>query len=517
MERLKSLLPDGLAHWWSDTGQWERPSPTPAQLRRDVVGAVVFAVISLLLLELSRSFGALNSDDHAVWQQYLTMLLITLPLTVRRRYPLSVMLVLSVLFIVLSLWIPALTMQLPFQVAYFASLYTAVAWAKDRRMLWLATAVVITAMFTWLVLSMTVASAVDQIMEQAMENGEPPGPLPPVVSYAIYNFLINIAYFGGAVMAGQVSWRNALQRDQLAGQATRIERQSVELARRAVIDERLRIARELHDVVAHHISLIGVQAAAARRVLEKRPQVSAESLQVIENSSRDAVSEMRSLLGVLRTDTQLPDGAREGVGGGGTAGVAGRGTAGSGAAGSGAAGSGTADDGGTPGAAAYGSRQADSPREGTAVTPRRADPGLSDLPALVEEHREFGLAIEYTEVEHEPGSLSKVSAPVALSVYRTAQESLSNIRRHSTATRAIMTLRTSGSDGRNWIELETVDNGRPKPSDEDGSGYGLRGIEERVSLHRGTADIGPRDGGGWRVRVRYMLQPETAVSGGGQR
>ncbi|GAB3260538.1 sensor histidine kinase [Arthrobacter pigmenti] len=505
MERLKSLLPDGLAHWWSDTGQWERPSPTPAQLRRDVVGAVVFAGISLLLLELSRSFGVLNSDDHAVWQQYLSMLLITLPLTVRRRYPLLVMLVLSVLFIVLSLWIPALAMQLPFQVAYFASLYTAVAWAKDRRMLWLATAVVITAMFTWLVLSMTVASAVDQIMEQAMENGEPPGPLPPVVSYAIYNFLMNIAYFGGAVMAGQVSWRNALQRDQLAGQAARIERQSVELARRAVIDERLRIARELHDVVAHHISLIGVQAAAARRVLEKRPQVSAESLQVIENSSRDAVSEMRSLLGVLRTDTQLPDGARAGMGGGG---AAGSGTAGSGAA---------DDDGAAPGAGAHGRRGADSPREGTAVTPRRADPGLSDLPALVEEHREFGLAIEYTEVEHEPGSLSQVSAPVALSVYRTAQESLSNIRRHSTATRAIMTLRTGGSDGRNWIELETVDNGRPKPSDEDGSGYGLRGIEERVSLHRGTADIGPRDGGGWRVRVRYMLQPETAVSGGGQR
>lgn len=500
MERLKSLIPDGLSHWWSDTGQWERPSPTAAQLRRDVVGAVVFAIISVLLVELSRSFGALNADDHAAWQQYLTMLLITLPLTVRRRYPLAVMLVLSALFIVLALWIPAIAMQLPFQVAYFASLYTAVAWAKDRRMLWLATAVVITAMFTWLVLSMTVASAVDQIMEQATENGEPPGPLPPVASYAIYNFLINIAYFGGAVMAGQVSWRNALQRSQLAGQAARIERQSVELARRAVIDERLRIARELHDVVAHHISLIGVQAAAARRVLDKRPQVSAESLQVIENSSRDAVSEMRSLLGVLRTDTQLPDEARSGAG---STGVV---SAGAGDARWSSAVA--ADDGG----AAAG--DANVPRSDAAGTHRRAEPGLKDIPELVAEHRTLGLDIEYTEVEHEDGALTRVSAPVGLSVYRTAQESLSNIRRHSTATRALITLRTGESEGRTWIELETVDNGRPKPSEEDSSGFGLRGIEERVSLHRGTSDIGPRDGGGWRVRVRFMLQPAASASGG---
>ncbi|WP_051298366.1 sensor histidine kinase [Arthrobacter castelli] len=514
MERLKSLIPDGLAHWWSDAGQWERPAPTPAQLRRDVVGAMIFVLASVLLLELTRSFGALNSDDHAVWQQYLAILLMTLPLTVRRRYPLSVMLVLSVLFIGLALWIPAISMQLPFQVAYFASLYTAVAWAKDRRLLWLATGVVITAMFTWLVLSMTVASAVDQIMEQAMENGQPPGPWPPVVSAAMYNFLINIGYFGGAVMAGQVSWRNALQRDQLAGQAARIERQSVELARRAVVDERLRIARELHDVVAHHISLIGVQAAAARRVLDRRPQVSAESLQVIENSSRDAVSEMRSLLGVLRTDTELPDGgAPGGTDGAAAAGAAGGSDDGGVAAGVTPAGDamaagGSAGDGAEP---AAGNHLPDTP----ASSRRRADPSLADLPALVEEHRALGLDIEYTDVEHESGALSEVSAPVALSVYRTAQESLSNIRRHSTATRATMTLRTGESEGRTWIELETVDNGRPKPPAEDSSGYGLRGIQERVSLHRGTSDIGPRDGGGWRVRVRYMLQAETSMTGRG--
>ncbi|MHA7171541.1 sensor histidine kinase [Arthrobacter monumenti] len=470
------MIPEGLAEWWSDADQWERPAPSEAQLRRDIAGAGVFVLVSVVLLELSRSFGVMNSDDHAVWQQYLVLLMITAPLAVRRRYPLTVMLVLSGLFIVLALWIPAMAMQIPYQVAYFASLYTAVAWARDRRMLWLGAAVVITAMFTWLILSMTVASAVDQILERALEDGAAPGPFPPVVSYAVYQFIINIAYFGGALMAGQVSWRNALQRSQLAEQARRIEQQSAEIARRAVIEERLRIARELHDVVAHHISVIGVQAAAGRRVLETKPATTAESLQVIEESSREAVAEMRGLLGVLRTDTELPDDGGQSSGGNG----------------SGDSGAGGAD-------------------RNTGGRARTPEPGLDDLPALVAEHRELGLEVEFSAVEHEPDALEAVSGPVALSVYRTGQESLANIRRHSTATAAVMTLRTGTTDERKWVELETVDNGRPKESGDGGSGYGLRGVRERASLHRGVAEIGPREGGGWRVRVRFQLQPERAI------
>jgi signal transduction histidine kinase len=71
-----------------------------------------------------------------------------------------------------------------------------------------------------------------------------------------------------------------------------------------VLDERVRIARELHDVVAHHVSVMGVQAGAARRVMERQPEKAQEALSMIESSSRQAVAELHRLLGFLRRDSQ---------------------------------------------------------------------------------------------------------------------------------------------------------------------------------------------------------------------
>ncbi len=434
----------------SEESRWERPSPTQEQLRRDLIGVVVFFLISAVALELSRGVGAMAEERSPIWLQHCVLALMIFPLVLRRRFPVAVMLVMSALFIVLSLWIPALSIQLSYQVAYFASLYSAVAWAKDRRVLWLGTTVVVVAMTLWLILSLTVSNTFDGMLERVSEGDETwRGILDPLTSAAVYNFMVNFAYFGGAILAGLSSWRNALQRTQLAQQAEQIAQQSAELARRAVIEERLRIARELHDVVAHHVSVIGVQAGAARRVMDRKPDVAAESLRTIEQASRQAVTDMRNLLGVLRSDTSVE---------------------------------GADDDGG-----------------------RHPEPGLPDISALAELQREFGLDVTFSRIEDVSGALDDVSAPLALSLYRTAQESLTNVRRHSTASAAVMTLRTGQTAEQRWVELETVDNGRPRPRAEPGSGFGLQGIRERVALHRGAAEIGPRADGGWRVRARFLM------------
>ena len=434
-----------------DDTNWERPGPTRDELRRDVIGVLIFALVSAFALELTRGFGMVEDDNHPVWVQHAVLALMIVPLVLRRKYPILVMLAMSALFIGLSLLSPLVSLQLSYQVAYFASLYSAIAWAKDRRMLWLGIAVVVAAMTLWLILALTVANTFDGVLAQSADNPDfGGGILDPLASVALYNFLVNFAYFGGAILAGLTSWRNALQRTQLAEQSAKITRQADELARRAVVEERLRIARELHDVVAHHVSVIGVQAGAARRVIDKRPDVAVESLRTIEQASRQAVTDMRNLLGVLRSESaELGD---------------------------------TDDDGG-----------------------RRPEPGLDDLEELARQHQELGLTVQFGTVEDIPGALAEVSAPLALSLFRTAQESLANVRRHSTAGAAVMTLRTGLVGDQRWVELETVDNGMPRPTSERGSGFGLQGIRERVALHRGTAEIGPRSDGGWRVRARFLM------------
>ncbi|WAP52255.1 histidine kinase [Arthrobacter sp. ATA002] len=404
------------------------------------------------MLESIRGFGGMGAEDHPFWLQHLVMALMVLPLAVRRRFPVTVLLVSSALFLVLGMYMPILAVQLAFQGAYFAAIYSGVAWARNRRLLRLALVLVIAAMALWLLLSFTVSNAYESLLQELQEQSEhSSGLLPPMVSYAIFTFLLNAAYFGGAILFGIISWRSAHQREQLAQQSAQLEEQAAELARQAVIDERLRIARELHDVVAHHIAVIGIQAGAARRVLEKKPAATAGALQTIEASSRDAVAQMRSLLGVLRNGQETA----------------------------------TEFDGGAH---------------------RHPEPGLADLPALIAEHEAMGLRVSFHQAGDPASIIDRISAPLGLSIYRTVQESLANVRRHSTAGSAVVALRTGRSEEGEWVEVESVDDGRPRATNTAGSGFGLRGIRERAALHGGSAEIGPRAGGGWRVRVRFPVR-----------
>jgi signal transduction histidine kinase len=432
---------------------WQRPGRLE---RRDVLVGLGTWSLSTFSLELSRSLGGLDTVGQPAWLQWLAVALGAGLLVGRRRWPLTVAALAALHMFVLGLTMPVVMAQLALQIVYFVAIFSGVAWARSRRDMLIVIGAVVALMIVWLAWSFALGSALDEIRSNL--DKEPPaavGLVGGVTAAVLLTALVNLLYFGGAIIGGQISWRAARQRARLAEQAATIAAQSQTLQRRAVLDERLRIARELHDVVAHHVSVIGVQAGAARRVLDRDPVAATGALAQIEASAREAVQQMRSLVGTLRD----PDDTD---------------------------------------AAADGERS------------RAPEPGCADLAELVRRSQDSGLSIAYSLVADPPGAELQLPSPVGLSIYRTAQEALTNIRRHSTAGKATVVLRVQAQGPGAHAEIEVTDDGRPRPGS-SGSGLGLLGVRERAASQRADVDIGPRVGGGYRVRVRFPL---SAADGG---
>lgn len=437
-----ALQPPGLAATRSPVkaNEWSRPRPSRRELRQDVVLGLVMAVAGVCGTELARSASPTPVGMGAGGiEGYLLSAAVALPLCLRRRYPLVVLVAIALLFFTAGERVPvAFLANVVTQAALFMAIYAATAWATDRRRLKVTMIVVVVGMFSWLFYGFVKALQDDAI------KGLGQGLLSPYVSYVILNSGINVAYFFGAYFWGRTAWRTARQHDELERQAAELAAQQQANARRAVIDERLRISRELHDVVAHHISSIGVQAGGARRVVDIDPEASKAALSVIEESSRTAVNEMRQLLGMLRAaDPDLDEAA------------------------------------GTP--------EIKAPQA-----------GADRLPGLVSTVNGDQLSVGF----HQIGHPVKLPETVSVSVYRIAQEALTNVRRHSTARSAHVTLRYLGDTA---VEVEVIDDGRPKHAPV-GSRLGHVGIRERVSLLGGESEIGPRPVGGFRVRARIPIK-----------
>ena len=180
------------------------------------------------------------------------------------------------------------------------------------------------------------------------------------------------------------------------------------------------------------MSVIGIQAAAARRVIDRDPEAAATALGGIERSSREAVAQMRSLLGTLR----------------------------------------------------------DLGEEGAERDGRAPEPGVSDLPALAAERTASGLVTAYDQVESSPGAAQQLPGPLGLSLYRVAQEALANTTKHSTARSARIVLRVEDRTASPYAEVEVLDDGRPRGAT-SGSGLGHLGMSERAAGMRGEVEIGP--------------------------
>jgi signal transduction histidine kinase len=265
-------------------------------------------------------------------------------------------------------------------------------------------------------------------------------------------------------------------RDRAGESAERLRRAQQEheaQTRRAVQEERARIASEMHDVVTHNVSVMVVQAGAARRVLESSPGDAREALLAVEASGRTAMTELRNLLGLLAPPEEAEPGPDDAAVPGGTAGTAGV---------------------PVPGDAA--------------LTPQ---PGVARIPALLARVGETGMPVELSVVA--PAETPRALPPgVDLAAYRVVQEALTNVMKHAGQARSAVRLEYRPRD----LLITVSDDGRPPDSGPVAAatgagpgpgGRGLIGLRERIAVYGGELDAGPRPGGGWRLTARIPLEP----------
>lgn len=242
---------------------------------------------------------------------------------------------------------------------------------------------------------------------------------------------------GASWLAGWLVRRHRTQAARLDRLNTELERRRAEDLRHAVEQERIHIARELHDVIAHSISVMVVQAGAAEQ-LSQAGTPALDALRSIRQTGKGALAEMRRLLGVLRPDTAEPS-----------------------------------------------------------LGPQ---PGLGDLPELVDRMRAAGMRVELSV----SGELPRLQPGPDLAAYRVVQEALTNALKHAAG--AAVEVRVGRDAGA--LCLDVVDDGPAAAASVNGSGHGLIGMRERLLLYGGTLEAGPKAAGGWRVRVRMPADEE---------
>ena len=288
-----------------------------------------------------------------------------------------------------------------------------------------------------------------------------------------------------------------------------------EAASKAVAEERLRIARELHDVVAHSMSVIAVQAGYGQYVIDTQPSDARNALGAIQATSREALDEMRRMLGALRQADETDQ--RE---------VAVRASPDPGAG----------ADAGDPAGAATGAA-GPAPKAPGGSAPLSPAPGLAELDRLISRTASAGVRVDVTRC----GKPRNLPASIDLSAYRIVQEALTNVVKHARTS----SCRVLIGYGQDELILEVTDNGAGLPAmagagvpggslalagaaqgggglaaepggavrpalSIGGSGHGIIGMRERVSLLGGEFSAGPLPGYGFQVSAHIPLPAASA-------
>ena len=289
---------------------------------------------------------------------------------------------------------------------------------------------------------------------------------PPLGRLSALAVLLAITGFGNAVRV----WR--ARAGDSGARLLRAQAEHEAATRRALELERARIASELHDVVTHNVSVMIVQAGAARQVLGAEQDEARSALLAVEASGRTAMAELQHMLGLL----SLP-----------------------------------------------GEQEPGSLADGQARGRLQPLPGLGQLTTLTDRMAAAGLDVELRIL----GASWTLSPGPDLAAFRVIQEALTNVLKHAGMARTVITLdyRPSG------LTVKVTDDGPPgrpagpsarsqpagRPADIPGTGRGLLGLRERVIMHGGEFDAGPRPGGGWRVMGRFPAEDPplapTAASG----
>ncbi|ABP54260.1 histidine kinase, dimerisation and phosphoacceptor region [Salinispora tropica CNB-440] len=266
------------------------------------LAVTVLAVTSLTLIRGTGLF--LLGPPPSFAEQLLWAVAVGLPLIWRRRFPVATTLVISVAFVAAQARSAPETRVTTG--VLFTAIYTLGAWGPDRRLARRIRIGVIAAMFGWIGFwySVNLGSVLADPPPDAFADAV--GPIPPLIAAVLSDMLLNILFFGFAYFFGEIAWLAARREHELQAQADELRRSQAEVRAHAVVGERVRIARELHDVVAHHVSVMGVQAAACRRVLDRDPAKARTALAAVEESARTAVDELRRMLGVLRARDHEP-------------------------------------------------------------------------------------------------------------------------------------------------------------------------------------------------------------------
>ncbi|MFF0132058.1 sensor histidine kinase [Streptomyces mirabilis] len=403
-------------------------APLPRRaVRADVVLAVLLTVVALIVaarypgdgpvglgkvpygvpvLPPLPAPGARVEMGEAPSAPWPLVILSALPLAARRRYPLAAFGV--VLGAALAIgdhasWINVLTCVIG---AYSAAMYS-----RNRAR---ATA--------GLVVAAVLAGLAFQETEPVL-----PGWSSPAVVLLVAGVLASALRF----------WqrRLAASRDRF----TRLQKAQEESMRRAVEEERARIAAELHDVVTHNVSVMVIQAGAARKVMDAAPERSKQALLAVEAGGRAAMAELRHVMGLL---------------------------------------------------AAPNTGRPDSPADGL-----EPQPGLGQLDALTERVRAAGTPVAVA-VSLPPDPLPP---GVDLAAYRVVQEALTNTIKHAPGADASVTVGYSGD----FLGIEVIDTGAARnPPAADGNGRGLIGLRERLAVYGGELTAGPTLAGGYRIKAR---------------